>query len=255
MRTLSVGSCLAGLSIVAAASPGCSFRSARQGRSTATAPSAGAPAASPAPARPAFVAPNLQHTHAELASHIETETAGFKKATEAPGKLEAFAPVEVPIKRGVCYKVAFMLDEGVEFSEHAKQSIQFAVQVEGQPLARHATAFGPGGVVDLGCPNEGATAKVDIRAEWGAAKDKSKLHDLGQGGFRTLVFEKQISDKELGARNQMREEARRRGEALDAEFKRGQCKQCRDTFYECIERHRGDCRRTLDRCEREKRCN
>ena len=216
---------------------------------------AATPAATPARVPPAYVAPNLQHTRVELESHVEAETAGYKKAAEAPGKLEAFAPVEVSIKRGVCYKLAFMLDEGVEFSDHAKRSIQFAVAVEGAPLARHATAFGPGGIVDLGCPNQPATAKVDILAEWGAANDKSKLHDLGQGGFRALIFEKRISDKELAERNEMREAARKRREELDADFKRGQCKQCRDAFNECIERRRGDCRRTLSRCEVEKRCN
>jgi hypothetical protein len=157
--------------------------------------------AAPPPARPAYVAPNLKHTRAELEAEVVTRTEGYEKKSEGAGQLDPFEPIAVPVKRGLCYKLAVILDEGVEFSEHAKHSISFHVKREGQPELISATAFGPGGVIDLGCPNDALVAHVDVIADWGSAMDKSKVHDLGSGGFKTVVFSKKITEKALAERN------------------------------------------------------
>jgi hypothetical protein len=231
-------------------------RNSRGARTSSSAASSDAAAPAPPP-RPAFVSPELKRTREELLGHIVTETTGFKKGAESQGSLDPFQPVEVKLKRGTCYKVAFVLDEGVEFSEHAKHSVSFEVAVEGQPTLKSATAFGPGGVVHIGCPNDVGTARVDMVANWGSARDKSRIHDLGSGGFKATVFTKSISEKELAALNERKriaaeeqavataefrrkEEARKdreREEARERSWKQEQsknrCQQCSTTFSLC----------------------
>ncbi|HEY7376704.1 MAG TPA: hypothetical protein VIF57_31385 [Polyangia bacterium] len=171
-------------------------------------PNKGAPAATqarqaaPPPPRAPYVAPNLKHTRAELEEQVAQATTGYDKKGESQGKLDPFEAIDVPVKRGLCYKLALILDEGVEFSEHAKRGISFRVKREGQLDLTSATAFGPGGVVDLGCPNDALTAHVDVIADWGSARDKSHVHDLGSGGFKTVVYSKPITAKALAERNQ-----------------------------------------------------
>jgi len=214
------------------------------------------------PPPPPYVAPNLKHTRAELEEQVATETTGYEKKGESPGKLDPFEPIDVPVKRGHCYKVALILDEGVELSDHAKRGISFRVKREGQLDLTSATAFGPGGVVDLGCPNDTLVAHVDVIADWGSATDKSHVHDLGSGGFKTVVYSKPITAKSLAERNQRikeneatqareNEEFHRKWEAQQAQQREEQRE--RDRQREQDRRNSNDCRRqcsmTLSICQ------
>jgi hypothetical protein len=201
------------------AAGGCTLLARKSAPPAPPPPAATRPAPPPAPAA-AFVAPNLQHTRAELQGQVETETSGYAKKSELAASLDGYQPFEVSVTRGQCYKVALLLDEGVEWSEHAKKSVTFRVLVDGQPPRTFATAYGPGGVIDMGCPNEAALAKLDILAEWGAGRDKSRVHELGSGGIKAVVYTKKISDADLARRNEQIREARARELERDADFQR-----------------------------------
>mgnify|MGYP000948658440 FL=1 len=91
---------------------------------------------------------------------------------------------------------------------------------------------------------------LDLNAFLGAATDKSRVHDLGQGGFVAQVYTKSVSEQQLGEQqsdtNRQLEEAR--------EFQRRQrdkaCRECRNQQLECLDGRR---RPTFSDCTNEYR--
>lgn len=205
---------LSGLLALACPIGACAYVPIPMGSASAARSTVAQAAPMPAAARPAYASPYMKKTRAELEGEIAHGTEGFRQQDVIPGRLETFVPVALTVKRGLCYMVAFELDEGVAFSDHAMKGVDFVF--EGERGTSHDTALGPGGLVHVGCPNAAATIQIDMQAIAKSYNDKSRLHELGTGGFKATIYTKPINEKALAAVN----EKIRKNEEADAESMR-----------------------------------
>ncbi|HSQ65849.1 MAG TPA: hypothetical protein VLM85_21655 [Polyangiaceae bacterium] len=212
------------------------------------------------PPRPAYHDPSFDHSPGELDGFIVENTRGFtKEGPAASGRLEAFEPLPVTLRRGRCYRMVLRLDEGAAFSELARRGVAFiyrngdrGMEVNGGPGLHGPT----GGVASGGCPQQTAHATFDMIANWGSAVDKSHIHELGTGGFTLQLYSKAVSDKELAARKADEDEQIAESDRFRAEEQRKQrervtrgCQVCQQKRLDCIaDWRRGASRET---CERE----
>lgn len=206
--------------------------------------------------RAARSSPKFDKSPAELEALIAKQTEGYAPDGDAlTGKLEAFAGQPVPLQRGKCYRMVLRLGADASFSEHARKGISFVYR--GIPGADEVNGgpgiAGPGGVGSAGCPQRDAPGAVfDIVAYSLSATDKSRIHELGTGGYTLQLFSKPVNDAALSA--MAADEARQHREV--EEFKRtdGQqrCGECRREKDLCLEGRRrpssGSCVDDFDSC-------
>lgn len=148
-----------------------------------------------APPLPEWYNPAFDKSRAELEQMIAKWTKDYV-AEGAPiqGKLEAFTPVPVNLKRGRCYRMAFRLEDGAQFSEWAKRGIAFKyLKIDGIEVNGGPGIAGPGGVGSAGCVSRDATPNFDVWAIWRSALDLSRIHDLGHGRFTAQLYGKPAS--------------------------------------------------------------
>jgi hypothetical protein len=151
-------------------------------------------------AEPEFVSPEFNETRADLDAAIQKATEGYAPGDKLSGKLDGFAPHEIPVSRGTCYVGALVLDDGAAFGDHARKGATVESTLPGGPKITHADAIhGPGAVFDLGCPEAAGKATVDLIAVYGSAMDSSQIHELGKGGYTLLIYGKSISEADLVA--------------------------------------------------------
>ncbi len=200
--------------------------------------------------------PQFAHTQAELDTFVAKWLAGYVGAPKRTGTLPTFAPIEVRLLRGRCYMMSLQLASGAQFSPHAKRGgIVFIYQPiggDGVTVNGGPGIHGPGGLGSAGCPQASGLYKFDIQANWGSAMDKSKVHDLGTGGYTLQLFSKPVTEQKLGA-----EAADTRRQIAESEqFKRDSirntCMRCSQEKDECFDGRRrpfsGSCVSELRSC-------
>ncbi len=220
----------------------------------------GALAPQPGPARRAAAPPPVTYTNpafqqgpAELEAMVTKWTAGYQPIGAAvAGRLEAFQPLQFEVARGRCYMAVLRLQEGAQFSEHARRGVAFVFDMAGTSVNGGPGIAGPGGVGSAGCPQRGGTSSFDLQAYWGSALDKTRVHELGTGPYTVQFFIKAISEGRLQAQQadqeRQLEESRRFHQQRAAET----CRRCVRQREECRDgRHRpfgGTCLREFDSC-------
>lgn len=162
-------------------------------------------AANPTPTEKPYSAPEFDETRADLDAAIAQASDGYTEGAVLAGKLEAFAPIELPVARGTCYVGAFVLDDGAAFGEHARKGVSVKSRFpEELPTSHAGVVHGPGAVFDMGCPENTGTGSVDLIANFGSATDDSRIHELGSGGYALHIYEQPISEADLVARIERR---------------------------------------------------
>jgi hypothetical protein len=177
------------------------------------------------PSAAAFKNPAFNHTKAELEQFLAKTLVGYQpEGTPIQGRLESFQSLPVNFERGRCYMMVLKLDDAAKFSAHAQAGIDFKYipQAGGAQVSGGPGIHGPGGY-------------------WGAATDKSKVHELGQGAFTLQLYSKPISEEHLGAQKadqekqleesrefQRQEDARKMDNII-----RG-CQKCAQAYNECL---------------------
>lgn len=194
------------------------------------------------------------HSKEELDAFVAKSLVGYVGAPKRTGTLETFQPIEVRLLRGRCYMMSLALAPGAQFSEHAKHGISFIYQPQagGFTVNGGPGIHGPGGLGSAGCPQTSGLYTFDMQATWGSAMSKTKIHDLGTGGYTLQLFSKPVSDQKLGE-----QAADTRRQIADSEkFKRDSlrnaCMQCSQEKDECFDgRHRpfsGSCTNEYRSC-------
>ena len=146
--------------------------------------------------------PRFDHSAEELDAFVDEHTEGYKAEGEPfEGTLDDFEPLAFKMKRGKCYRVVLRLQDDADFGEHARRGVAFRYTSSGNPTVNGGPGVhGPGAVASGGCPQTDRTATFDMIANWGSATDKSRIYELGTGGFTIQLYTKKISDAELAAR-------------------------------------------------------
>lgn len=146
--------------------------------------------------------PRFEHSVEELDAFVAEHTEGYEAAgDELTGSLDSFEPWDIEMERGKCYRLVIRLDEGAAFGEHARRGVAFKYTSPGKPTVNGGPGVhGPGAVASGGCPQTDRTATFDMIANWGSATNKSRIHELGSGGFTAQLFTRDISEKELAER-------------------------------------------------------
>ncbi|WP_146209818.1 hypothetical protein [Vitiosangium sp. GDMCC 1.1324] len=184
--------------------------------------------------------PRFERSSAELEASITTETKGFHpEGAPVRGRLEAFEPLEFPVKAGHCYMAVLRLDPDAGFSDHARKGVTFTFDMGGTPTVGGPGIVGPGGSGSAGCPTKAGRGSLDLQANFGSAFSSKRIHDLGQGGFAVQFYAKELNAKERAERAKIErdaeEEARRMYESSQREAKKT-CEQCKGKRYACEER-------------------
>jgi hypothetical protein len=204
-------------------------------------------------------AETFAHGDAERDRFIAEHTEGYEPIGEPmAGKLESFATLPVQMKRGECYMMVFKLDSEARFSDHARTGIGFVYEKSnGETVNGGPGIHGAGGVGSGGCPLQDASATFDVQAYLGSATDRSRIHDLGEGGYSLQLMAKSITEEQLAEleADQARqiEESRRFAEEQDrqeAERAAAGCSRCREEHLECLalSGDKGACERERDSC-------
>ena len=184
--------------------------------------------------------PQFAHTQAELEAFVAKWLAGYVGAPKRTGTLETFAPIEVRLLRGRCYMMSLQLAPGAQFSPHAKRGISFVYQPvgAGTQINGGPGIHGPGGLGSAGCPQASGLYTFDIQAHWGSAMDKSKIHDLGTGGYTLQLFSKPVSDQKLGEQAADTRRQIAESEQFKRDSIRNTCVRCSQEKDECLEGRR-----------------
>jgi hypothetical protein len=189
--------------------------------------------------------PRFDKSSADLDALVAEQTKDYTPdGLPQAGKLEAFRPHPMPLKRGKCYTIVLRLDPGATFSDHAKKGISFLYTgVDGFHGVNGGPGIvGPGGVGSAGCPQADAeSARFELQAYFGSAMDKSRVHELGTGGYTLQLYSKPISDERLTAIKadmnrqvqEQREFAAQERAREDMRALRG-CAICERKFNNCI---------------------
>jgi len=98
-------------------------------------PPAAARARQAPPPPPPYVAPNLKHTRAELEEQVATETTGYEKKGESPGKLDPFCTTP---SGGFRRKPTFRMTDWVT---HARSVIRSPFHSRGDDRVRSGDSF------------------------------------------------------------------------------------------------------------------
>ena len=206
------------------------------------------------PPAPAYVAPEFNRTAADLDAAVAQMTAkGYQPQGELlSGRLEAFQPLEFAVQRGRCYLVVLRLQQGAQFSEHARRGVGFIFDVGGRAVHGGPGIRGPGGVGSAGCPPRSSAARFDLQAIWGSAMDKSRIHELGSGPYTLQLHTRPIQESELTARAADRQRQIAESRAFQQRRAAQVCRRCVRQREECRDgRHRpfgGSCLREFDLC-------
>lgn len=216
-------------------------------------------AAHPAPAA-AWHNPGFDKTVVDLDAAVAKHTEGYvKEGDTKKGKLDAFEPVSVKLKRGRCYTMVLKLGPDAKFGEHARKGVNFVylngdrgMTVNGGP-----GVVGPGGIGSGGCPLADADATFDLQANWGSAMDKTRLHELGAGGYSLELYSKTITEAQLAARKQDEDRQIEEQRAFQEQENRKKaartssgCRKCQDDALMCVAQtgNRNRCERERDSC-------
>src|SRR5262245_61066317 len=125
-----------------------------------------------------YQSPQFAKTQAELDEQIAKWMPGYR-AEGAPngGRLEAFQPIPVELKRGRCYMMVLRLGAGATWSPHARAGVSFIYtpNAGGATINGGPGITGPGGIGSAGCPQATGAYLFDLQAIWGSATDKSRI--------------------------------------------------------------------------------
>jgi hypothetical protein len=128
-------------------------------------------------------------------------TVGFSEGSSIAGRLDAFAPIGIPVQRGNCYVLVMTLQPGAAFNAEARQGLRLDILVAGDevPTSNRHPVKGPGIVSGLGCPQASGVTKVALVAQ--VPSSPQAANRLGTGEFVLKVFTHGISAEALeGAR-------------------------------------------------------
>jgi hypothetical protein len=150
---------------------------------------------------PQYSDPRFDHSPAEADEFVAKQTEGYEAAgPPVQGRLETFSPWTVQLERGYCYRMVMRFGPDTAFSEHARRGVGFVYESPGQPQINGGPGiWGPAAVASAGCPQADLIASFDVQAYFGSATDRSRIHDLGTGGYVAQLVRKPISDEELAA--------------------------------------------------------
>jgi hypothetical protein len=194
-----------------------------------------------------YVAEGFKKTASDLDESVSKAADGYTpEGQPLKGDLAAFKQEAFKMQRGKCYLVVLRLGPDSAFSAHAKKGIGMlftgvdtgidsfnaGVVTNGGP-----GIIGPGGHATAGCPQANSNVTFDMQAIWGSATDKSRIHDLGKGGYTLQLLSKTVTDEQLAKRKQGMQQSLAEGDAFRAQEEqrqRNRCAVCANKRLECI---------------------
>lgn len=203
---------------------GCSFLPGFSNKQASSRPS---PSAAPTPPPDD---PKFDHSAEELDAFLEEQTEGYEELGKPiDGTLDAFEPLEVKMKRGKCYRFVIRLADDAAFGEHARKGVAFKYESGSYPTVMGGPGvYGPGAVASGGCPQSDRVAVFEMYANWGSAMDKSRLYELGKGGFTAQLYAKTITEAELAKQQADTERQLEESRRFNEEYRRKEAEQKRE---------------------------